>query len=312
MLRKVIRMEKIYDVIIVGGGPAGLTAATYTLRAGKSALIVERGAFGGQMTFSPKIENFPGVISASGNELADKMVEQVMNLGGEFEFGEVSEIRDNGGTKIVVSDSGEFNGKAVIIANGVKHRMLGIPGESELVGNGISFCAVCDGAFYAGKSVAVIGGGNSALQEAILLSEGCTKVTVVQNLSVLTGEKRLADILYAKENVEIVCDAVVDSFIVDGELNGIKIKNTVSGEVSDIRCDGVFVAVGLIPENRAFGDITELDERGYFASGEDCTTRTPGVFVAGDCRAKNIRQVTTAAADGSVAALAACRYIDNL
>ncbi len=305
-------MEKIYDVVIVGGGPAGLTAATYTLRAGKSALIVERGAFGGQMTFSPKIENFPGVISASGNELADKMVEQVMNLGGEFEFGEVSEIRDNGTTKTVIADSGEFTGKAVIIANGVKHRMLGIPGESELVGNGISFCAVCDGAFYAGKTVAVIGGGNSALQEAILLAEGCTKVTVVQNLSVLTGEKRLADILYAKDNVEIVCDTVVDSFIVDGELKGIKVKNTVSGEVSEIGCDGVFVAVGLIPENGAFGDVTELDERGYFASGEDCTTRTPGVFVAGDCRAKSIRQVTTAAADGSVAALAACRYIDNL
>jgi len=305
-------MEKIYDVIIVGGGPAGLTAATYTLRAGKTALVVERGAFGGQMTFSPKIENFPGVISASGNELADKMVEQVMNLGGEFEFGEVTGIVDNGDTKTVVSDSGEFVGKAVVIANGVKHRMLGIDGEEELVGNGISFCAVCDGAFYAGKTVAVIGGGNSALQEAILLSEGCKKVTVVQNLSVLTGEGRLADILYAKENVEIVCDTVVDSFIVDGELKGIKIKNTVSGEVSDLLCDGVFVAVGLIPENAAFDGITELDGRGYFASGEDCRTKTAGVFVAGDCRAKAIRQVTTAAADGSVAALAACRYIDDM
>ncbi len=305
-------MRTIYDVIIVGGGPAGLTAATYTLRAGKTALVLERGAFGGQMTFSPKIENFPGVISASGNELADKMVEQVMNLGGEFEFGEVTGIVDNGDTKTVISDSGEFMCKAVIIANGVKHRMLGIAGEEELVGNGISFCAVCDGAFYSGKTVAVIGGGNSALQEAILLSEGCKKVTVIQNLSVLTGEGRLADILYAKENVDIVCDTVVDSFIVDGELKGIKIKNTVSGEVSDLLCDGVFVAVGLIPENAAFDGITALDGRGYFASGEDCKTKTAGVFVAGDCRAKSIRQVTTATADGSVAALAACRYIDDM
>jgi len=305
-------MRTIYDVIIVGGGPAGLTAATYTLRAGKTALVLERGAFGGQMTFSPKIENFPGVISASGNELADKMVEQVMNLGGEFEFGEVTGIVDNGDTKTVISDIGEFMCKAVIIANGVKHRMLGIAGEEELVGNGISFCAVCDGAFYSGKTVAVIGGGNSALQEAILLSEGCKKVTVIQNLSVLTGEGRLADILYAKENVDIVCDTVVDSFIVDGELKGIKIKNTVSGEVSDLLCDGVFVAVGLIPENAAFDGITALDGRGYFASGEDCKTKTAGVFVAGDCRAKSIRQVTTATADGSVAALAACRYIDDM
>lgn len=305
-------MRTIYDVIIVGGGPAGLTAATYTLRAGKTALVLEREAFGGQMTFSPKIENFPGVISASGNELADKMVEQVMNLGGEFEFGEVTGIVDNGDTKTVISDSGEFMCKAVIIANGVKHRMLGIAGEEELVGNGISFCAVCDGAFYSGKTVAVIGGGNSALQEAILLSEGCKKVTVIQNLSVLTGEGRLADILYAKENVDIVCDTVVDSFIVDGELKGIKIKNTVSGEVSDLLCDGVFVAVGLIPENAAFDGITALDGRGYFASGEDCKTKTAGVFVAGDCRAKSIRQVTTATADGSVAALAACRYIDDM
>lgn len=305
-------MRTIYDVIIVGGGPAGLTAATYTLRAGKTALVLEREAFGGQMTFSPKIENFPGVISASGNELADKMVEQVMNLGGEFEFGEVTGIVDNGDTKTVISDIGEFMCKAVIIANGVKHRMLGIAGEEELVGNGISFCAVCDGAFYSGKTVAVIGGGNSALQEAILLSEGCKKVTVIQNLSVLTGEGRLADILYAKENVDIVCDTVVDSFIVDGELKGIKIKNTVSGEVSDLLCDGVFVAVGLIPENAAFDGITALDGRGYFASGEDCKTKTAGVFVAGDCRAKSIRQVTTATADGSVAALAACRYIDDM
>ena len=302
----------MYDIIIVGGGPAGLTAATYALRAGKTALIIERGAFGGQMTFSPKIENFPSVISSSGNELADKMVEQVLSLGGEFEIDEVTGIRDNGSTKTVITADREFECLAVILANGVKHRMLGIEGEEELVGEGISFCAVCDGAFYRGKSVAVIGGGNSALQEAILLSEGCTKVTVVQNLSKLTGEARLADILYARENVEIICDTVVESFITDGGFGGVNLKNTVTGEKFSVKCDGVFVAIGLVPENAAFADHAELDERGYYASSETCTTKTAGVFVAGDCRAKAIRQVTTAAADGSVAALAACRYIDDL
>lgn len=302
----------MYDIIIVGGGPAGLTAATYALRSGKTALIIERGAFGGQMTFSPKIENFPGVISASGNELADKMVEQVLNLGGEFEIDEVTGIRDNGKTKTVIAADREFECRAVILANGVKHRMLGIEGEEELVGDGISFCAVCDGAFYKGKSVAVIGGGNSALQEAILLSEGCSKVTVVQNLSVLTGEARLSDILYSRENVEIICDTVVESFITDGGFGGVNVKNTLTGEKFSVKCDGVFVAIGLVPENAAFADFAELDKRGYYDSNESCATKTPGVFVAGDCRAKTIRQVTTAAADGSVAALSACRYIDDL
>jgi thioredoxin reductase (NADPH) len=264
------------------------------------------------MTFSPKIENFPSVISASGNELADKMVEQVLNLGGEFEIDEVTGVRDNGKTKTVITAGREFECLAVVLANGVKHRMLGIEGEEELIGDGISFCAVCDGAFYKGKTVAVIGGGNSALQEAILLSEGCSKVTVVQNLSKLTGEAKLADILYSRSNVEIVCDTVVESFMTDGGFSGVVLKNTVTGETSSVKCDGVFVAIGLVPENNAFENCVSLDARGYYSSDETCVTKTPGIFVAGDCRAKSIRQVTTAVADGSVASLAACRYIDDL
>ncbi len=303
--------KRIYDIIVVGAGPAGLTAAVYALRAGKSVLVIERGAIGGQMTFSPKIENFPTVVSASGNELADKLMEQVMNLGGEFEIDEVRSIRD-GEIKTVVADLGEHCSKAVILANGVKHRMLGIDGEEDLIGNGISFCAVCDGAFYNGKTVAVIGGGNSALQEAILLSEGCEKVTVIQNLAFLTGEKRLVDAVMARENIEVVFNATVESFITDTEFKGVKIKDTVENTATDVLCDGVFVAIGLIPENESFNALVDLDGRGYYAAAEDCLTKTPGVFVAGDCRSKRIRQVTTAAADGSVAALAACNYIDNL
>ncbi len=302
--------KTIYDIAIVGAGPAGLTAAVYALRAGKTVLVIERGAIGGQMTFSPKIENFPTVVSASGNELVDRMMEQVMNLGGEFELAEVLKVKD-GETKTVVTDMGEHYAKAVILANGVKHRMLGIEGEEDLIGNGISFCAVCDGAFYNGKTVAVIGGGNSALQEALLLAEGCDRVTVVQNLSFLTGEKRLIDAVLARENIDVIYDTVVESFIADTDFKGLILKNTVQGSTSELNCDGVFIAIGLIPENAGFAELVELDERGYYAATEACTTKTDGIFVAGDCRAKRIRQVTTAAADGSIAALAACNYIDN-
>ena len=302
----------MHDIIIVGAGPAGLTAAIYALRADKSVLLFERGAFGGQMTYSPKIENFPGIISASGTEIADKLVEQVINLGGEFELGEVISVNDNGDTKTVVADCGEYEAKAVIIANGVKHRMLGLEKEEELVGEGISFCAVCDGAFYKNKDVAVIGGGNSALQEAVLLSDVAKSVTIVQNLSKLTGEGRLQNAVSEKENIKVITDTVVTEYLTEaGSLRGIKVKNTESGDISDITVDGVFVAIGLIPENDIFGSLAELNERGYFASGEDCTTKTPGIFVAGDCRSKRIRQVTTACADGAVAALAACEYIDK-
>ena len=302
----------MHDIIIVGAGPAGLTAAIYALRADKNVLIFERGAFGGQMTYSPKIENFPGTVSASGTELADKLVEQVINLGGEFELGEVTAIKDNGNAKTVVADCGEYEAKAVIIANGVKHRMLGLEGEEALIGEGISFCAVCDGAFYKNKDVAVIGGGNSALQEAVLLSDVAKSVTIVQNLSKLTGEGRLQNAVSEKNNIKVITDTVVTEYLTDsGALNGIKIKNTVSGETSDLTVDGVFVAIGLIPENDIFGELAKLNERGYFDSGEDCTTATAGVFVAGDCRAKRIRQVTTACADGAVAALAACEYLDK-
>lgn len=302
----------MHDIIIVGAGPAGLTAAIYALRADKSVLLFERGAFGGQMTYSPKIENFPGIISASGTEIADKLVEQVINLGGEFELGEVISVSDNGDAKTVVADCGEYEAKAVIIANGVKHRMLGLEKEEELVGEGISFCAVCDGAFYKNKDVAVIGGGNSALQEAVLLSDVAKSVTIVQNLSKLTGEGRLQNAVAEKENVKVVTNTVVTEYLTEtGSLRGIKVKNTESGEIFDITVDGVFVAIGLIPENDVFGSLAELNERGYFASGEDCTTKTPGIFVAGDCRSKRIRQVTTACADGAVAALAACEYLDK-
>ena len=302
----------MYDIIIVGGGPAGISAGIYARRAGKSTLVIERSALGGQMTYSPKIENYPAMLSVSGNELAEAMTDQLIQLGGEFEFDEVTAVRDDGENKTVVTHENEFSARAVILANGVKHRMLGLEGEEALVGSGISFCAVCDGAFYRDLDVAVIGGGNSAMQEALLLSEGCRSVTVVQNLSDFTGEKRLAESLGAKNNVKTLFDTVVEGFVTsEGTLKGIRVKNTATGEGSEIACDGVFVAIGLVPENDAFGSLVPLDDRGYYKVGEDCTAPTHGIFVAGDCRSKKTRQITTAVADGAVAALAACSYIDN-
>ena len=300
----------MYDLLIVGAGPAGLCAAIYARRAGKSALILEKGSFGGQMTYSPKIENYPGFSALSGMELADKMVEQALNLGAEIEIETVTGIEDCGGFKKLLCDGGAvYDGKTVIIATGAKHRLLGVEGEAELVGEGISFCAVCDGAFFENKEVLVIGGGNSALQEAVLLSETSKKVTVVQNLDFLTGEQSLQDILATRQNVSVICSATVDAFKKEGET--IKTTVTVKGEQQTLSSDGVFVAIGLAPDNAPFEGLVDLD-RGYVSAGEACTTSAEGVFTAGDCRTKSIRQVATAIADGAVAALAACRYIDSL
>lgn len=299
----------MYDIIIVGGGPAGLTAALYARRANKNVLVIEKETFGGQITYSPKVENIPGFVSLTGNEFAEKLVEQVLEQGADVESAEVLEIRD-GEIKTVVTEDGEFEGRAVIIATGAKHRMLGLPDEEKYVGEGVSFCAVCDGAFYKGKVVGVVGGGNSALQEALLLSDLAKKVYVIQNLDFLTGEKKLTDQLYAKENVEVILGTVVDSFIGETELEGVKVSSS-DGEKMKIALDGLFIAIGLIPQNEAFDNVIALDERGYAVSDENCMTETDGIFTAGDCRTKKIRQVTTAAADGAIAALAACDYIDS-
>ena len=302
----------MYDIIVVGGGPAGLTAAVYGLRAGKSVLVIEKNGFGGQIAFSPKVENIPGTVSISGSEFADKLTEQVMNLGADVELETVVCVEDKGDVKVVTTEEGStYEGKTVILAVGVKHRTLGLPGENELIGNGISFCAVCDGAFYAGQEVAMIGGGNSALQEALLLSEVCNKVTIVQNLADFTGEKKLADALLEKETVEVLFSTVVAGYEAEGgTLTGLRLRSEVTGEESHIAVDGAFLAVGLQPEYEPFTQLAKLNDWGYFDSGEDCCTATPGLFVAGDCRSKRIRQVVTAAGDGAIAAMAACRYLE--
>ena len=299
----------MYDNIIIGGGPAGLTAALYARRANKSVLVIEKGSFGGQITYSPKVENIPGFATITGNEFAEKLVEQVLEQGADVECAEVLSVT-NGDTKTVHTDSGDFEGKSIIIATGAKHRMLGLEKEEHFVGEGISFCAVCDGAFYEGKTVAVIGGGNSALQEALLLSDLAKKIYVVQNLDYFTGEDKLVEQLKTKQNVEIILGNVVDRLLGENELEGIAIKNA-AGEVAELKLDGMFVAIGLIPQNEPFSSLIKLNDWGYVDATENCLTGTDGIFVAGDCRSKKIRQVATAAADGAVAALAACDYIDR-
>lgn len=302
----------MHDIVIIGAGPAGLTAALYGLRADKSVLVLEKETFGGQITFSPKVENYPSLMQVSGNEFAEMLLEQVMSHGADIEMATAEKIEKKDGFFTVVTNYGSFDGKTVIIAAGSKHRHLGIEREDELIGEGVSYCAVCDGAFYNGRDVAVIGGGNTALQEAVMLSEYCNKVYVIQNLATMTGEGRLVAKLTERENVSFIFNSVVTELIGGERLEAIKIHNTEENTDSEIKLDGIFVAIGQVPENAPFADVADLNDYGYIDAAEDCLTKTEGIFVAGDCRSKRVRQITTATGDGAVAALAACRYIDSL
>ena len=300
----------MYDIIVIGGGPAGLTAALYARRANRSVLVIEKGTFGGQITYSPKVENIPGFGEVTGNEFAEKLVSQVLDQGADVEMAEVVGIK-NGKIKTVVTDSGEYTARAVILATGAKHRMPGLDGEEKYIGEGISFCAVCDGAFYKDKIVGVLGGGNSALQEALLLSDLAKKVYVIQNLEYFTGEKKLAEQLSGRNNTEILLGTVIERLMGNDSLTGAVVRRTSDGAERELLLDGLFVAIGLIPQNEPFSDTVKLDKRGYAEADERCATNAEGIFTAGDCRTKSVRQVTTAAADGAVAALAACDYIDS-
>lgn len=302
----------MYDLIVIGGGPAGLTAALYALRAGKSVLVIEKSTFGGQITWSPKVENFPTIPSISGAELGDRLTSQVLEQGAELELDEVTGVELDGNIKRVKTDfGGTFEAKALIIAAGARPRTLGIPGEEALMGAGVCFCAVCDGAFYKGKAVAVNGGGNSALQDALLLSDTCSKVYIIHRRDKFRGEAKLVEALRAKANVEFVLNSSVTDLLGQNELSGIVVTDN-AGNSRQLDVEGLFVAIGHAPDNGVFSELIDLDDGGYADSDESCTTKTPGVFAAGDCRRKTVRQLTTATADGSCAALAACRYIDSL
>ena len=305
-------MQDLYDIAVVGAGPAGLTAALYARRAGKSVVVIEKENFGGQITFSPKLENYPTAMAISGSEFAEKLMEQAEAHGTVLEMDNITAVEKTAEGFTLKGEYGSYSAKTVILATGSKHRTLGIAHEAELTGQGVCYCAVCDGAFFRDQDVAVIGGGNTALQDAVFLSDICTSVTIVQNLPELTGDPVLQEKITKLENVSVICDATVDALLGEKKLTGIRILHGTEKTPEVLSVTGMFVAIGQQPENEAFASLSKLDQAGYIISDENCGTDTDGIFVAGDCRTKAIRQVVTATADGASAALAACRYLDRM
>ena len=299
----------MYDIIVVGGGPAGLTAAIYGLRNGKSVFVIEKSVFGGQIVNSPKVENIPGFDSISGDEFGDKMLEQAMGQGAEVTLEDVTGVEKKGDTFIVkTAEGGAYEGRTVILATGTTHRVLGLEGEQDLIGNGISFCAVCDGDFYRDKKVVMIGGGNSAFVESNLLVDIVSELVILQDMPFFTADKKLQEQVLSHGNVEThVGTKILDYIIEEGQLKGVRYEE--EGVAKEVSCDGVFLAVGLVPENDAFTDMADVNEAGYFTTDNICTTKTPGIYIAGDCRAKTLRQVATACSDGAYAAIAACDFL---
>jgi len=305
----------MYDVIIVGAGPAGMSAAVYALRSGKSVLVLEGENIGGQMANSPRIENFPTVKASSGSDLADKMFEQMTDFGAELELDKVSEVIKRGeGDFLVRCEYNTYEAKSVIWATGAKHRHIGVAGEEELIGKGVSYCALCDGAFFTGEDVVMIGDANTALSYTMFLANCCKHVYICTLFDRFFGEKTMVDAVLARENVSYEHNLSLKRFLTDekGELAGLIFKNTKDGSERRYDVKGCFIAVGQIPNNDPIKSLVDLDKGGYVLAGEDGVTKTAGLFVAGDCRSKRIRQVTTACADGSVAGIAAASYIDAL
>ena len=301
----------MHDIIIVGAGTAGLSAAIYGLRAGKSVLVLEQASYGGQIINTPEIENYPAIQKISGFEFATNLYNQAKNLGAEFAFEKVEGIEDKGQFKEVKTKDKSYEGKTVILATGAKNRSLGVEKEEELVGKGVSYCATCDGMFYRGKVVAVNGGGNTAVEDATFLSDYVEKVYVIHRRDEFRADKAEVDRLVSKPNVEFVLNSTVKSLESDTSgLTGLVLVNK-DGEERTLKVDGLFVAIGQAPDNQAFSDLVELDGKGYISAGESTLTKTPGIFTAGDCRTKAIRQLATAASDGAVAGLAAVSYINE-
>lgn len=299
----------MYDILIVGGGVAGLTAAIYARRAGRTVLLLEGVGLGGQIAASPLVENYPGVPSISGTELSDALSAQAKDLGTEVKYGQVTGVEKTAQGFHLTAGKREYEGRALILCTGAKHRKLGLEKEDSFVGRGVSYCATCDGAFFRDKAVAVVGGGDSALQSALFLSQICSSVTLIHRREELRAQRAYVDAAQARENIRFLLSAQVTALQGEDTLTAVTVKE--NGNEHSLAVEGLFIEVGQAPDNGPFAALAELDEGGYFAAGENCLTKTPGVFVAGDCRAKALRQLTTAASDGSVAATAACRWLDG-
>ncbi|SHG10227.1 thioredoxin reductase (NADPH) [Bittarella massiliensis (ex Durand et al. 2017)] len=300
------------DIVIIGAGAAGMTAAVYAARGGNSAIVLEQNVHGGQIVNTGEVENYPAILSISGVEFAGNLYEQATSHGADIRYEKVTGFDFSGPVKVVETDEGRYECKAVILANGVVKRKLGVPGEEKFQGRGVSYCATCDGGFFRGKKTAVVGGGNTALEDALFLANLCEEVTLIHRRDEFRGDAHNVKAVLARENIRILYDTVPLEVLGDQQVTGLKVQNKKTGEESELAVDGVFVAVGQIPQNELFRGAVEMDESGFVAAGEDTKTNIPGVFAAGDTRQKLVRQLVTAAADGAVAAVMAGSYIFSL
>ncbi|MBP5194111.1 MAG: FAD-dependent oxidoreductase [Clostridia bacterium] len=302
----------MYDVIVIGAGPAGMTAAIYARRASKTVLVLEAVSYGGQIINTPDIENYPVEAHISGFDFSTKVYEQTKALGAEFVFEKAVGILEENGVKAVITTKNRYEAKAVILATGSENRKLGVEGEDKLTGRGVSYCATCDGNFYRNKIVAVVGGGNTALEDALYLSDLAEKVYLIHRRDNFRGEEANVERLKARDNVEFVFNSTVTKLIAEKRLKAIEVTDKTDGSVRTIELNGLFVAVGRVPENQNFAELVALDESGYVVAGEDCHTSRSGIFVAGDNRTKSLRQLVTATADGAMAATEAVKYVNGL
>ncbi len=302
-------MKKIYDIAVVGAGPAGMTAALYGARGGKCVVLFEGAMPGGQILQSERIENYPAFPAADGYTFAANLKAQVDGVGVVTEGVQIDKIEQRDGIFALFAGEMEYFSKTVILATGQTHRKLGVLGEERLIGRGVSFCATCDGMFYRGKEVAVVGGGNTAVQDALVLSEYCERVYLIHRRDTLRAERELAERMKKKENIIFIGDTVVEEIAGEMKLEKLKLQNTKSGEETELAVTGLFEAVGYLPQNAAFAGLVTLDHDGYIVTNENCETNVPGIFAAGDGRKKTVRQLTTATSDGTVAALSAVEYL---
>ncbi|WP_042476555.1 thioredoxin-disulfide reductase [Bacillus ndiopicus] len=305
--------ERIYDVVIIGAGPAGMTAAVYASRANLSTLMIERGIPGGQMANTEEVENYPGFDHILGPELSTKMFEHAKKFGAEYAYGDVTEIIDGEQYKTIISGKKEYKTRSIIITTGAEYKKMGIPGEQELGGRGVSYCAVCDGAFFKQKNLIVVGGGDSAVEEGVYLTRFAEKVTIVHRRDKLRAQKILQDRAFANEKVDFIWNATVKEINEDnGKVGSVTLVSTVDGTETNVKTDGVFVYIGMVPLTAPFAHLNILNEAGYVVTNEKMETAVPGIFAAGDVRDKMLRQIVTATGDGSIAAQSAQHFIEEL
>ncbi|MCY7887184.1 thioredoxin-disulfide reductase [Bacillus spizizenii] len=305
--------EKVYDVIIIGAGPAGMTAAVYTSRANLSTLMIERGIPGGQMANTEDVENYPGFESILGPELSNKMFEHAKKFGAEYAYGDIKEVVDGKEYKVVKAGSKEYKARAVIIAAGAEYKKIGVPGEKELGGRGVSYCAVCDGAFFKGKELVVVGGGDSAVEEGVYLTRFASKVTIVHRRDKLRAQSILQARAFDNEKVDFLWNKTVKEIHEEnGKVGNVTLVDTVTGEESEFKTDGIFIYIGMLPLSKPFENLGITNEEGYIETNDRMETKVEGIFAAGDIREKSLRQIVTATGDGSIAAQSVQHYVEEL